>query len=127
MGGPERAFLETATDMVAGLQSPDPLRYTSAFDVFCKNYWKPAYVYIRAAWAKGNEDAKDLTQAFFLWLSENDALKKFDPDRGSLRRYLRVLLRSFVGHREDALGRLKRGGDSTLLSLDAGPAELDAA
>jgi len=127
MGGPDRAFLETATDMVQGLHSPDPLRYTSAFDVFCKNYWKPAYVYIRTAWAKGNEDAKDLTQAFFLWLSENDALRKFEPDRGSLRRYLRVLLRSFMGHREAALGRLKRGGSSTLVSLDAGPAELDAA
>lgn len=125
MGGPDRALSETATDMVSGLQSPPGDRYTAAFDLFCKNYWKPVYAYIRTAWAKGNEEAKDLTQAFFLWLTESDALRKFEPERGSLRRYLRVLLKSFVSHQEEALGRLKRGGASKHLSLDTGPSDLE--
>jgi RNA polymerase sigma-70 factor (ECF subfamily) len=80
---------------------------------------------VRAAWAKGNEEAKDLTQAFFLWLAEGDALRRFEPGRGGLRQYLRVLLRSFMGHHEEALGRLKRGGAATVLSFDAGTAELE--
>src|SRR5688572_11709354 len=125
MGGQERAFSETVSDLVSGLQSPEAARYTAAFDVFCRNYWKPVYAYIRTAWAKGNEEAKDLTQAFFLWLAESDALRKFEPARGSLRRYLRVLLKSFVGHQDAALARLKRGVASKHLSLYSGPSELD--
>jgi RNA polymerase sigma factor (sigma-70 family) len=124
-GGAGGAFRETSSDMVSGLQSPEVERYTAAFDVFCRNYWKPMYAYLRAARGKGNEDAKDLTQAFFLWLAESDALRKFEPERGSLRRYLRVLLSSFVRHQEAVFGRLKRGGASKLLSLDTGPSELE--
>ena len=45
----------------------------------CSKYWKPVYAYVRAAWAKSNEDAKDLTQAFFLWLLEERVLEQFDP------------------------------------------------
>lgn len=125
MGGDQRAFLETARDLVEGLRSSDAERYKNTFEAFCRNYWKPVYAYVRAAWAKGNEEAKDLTQAFFLWLAEGDALRRFESERGSLRRYLRVLLRSFIGHHEAALGRIKRGGATTVVSLEAGPRELD--
>ena len=124
-GARNPAFLETAQDMVSGLHSIELERYTAAFDVFCRNYWKPVYAYLRTERAKGNEEAKDLTQAFFLWLAESDALRKFEPGRGSLRRYLRVLLKSFVGHQDTALARLKRGGASKHLSLTAGPSELE--
>jgi RNA polymerase sigma-70 factor (ECF subfamily) len=125
MGGEQRSFAETAHDMVAGLRNPAGPDYDKAFDEFCRRYWKPVYAYVRAAWAKKNEEAKDLTQAFFLWLAEGDALRKFEPERGSLRRFLRVLLRSFIGHDEVALARLKRGGGARVVSLDAGAAELE--
>ena len=124
-GGPEQAFSETAHDLVMGLRSEDLSQYHQAFDCFCRNYWKPVYAFVRTAWAKGNEEAKDLTQAFFLWLAEGDALRRFEPGRGGLRQYLRVLLRSFVGHHDAAVGRLKRGGAATVVSLDAGPSELE--
>ena len=123
--GRAKIFLETATDMVSGLQSTEVDRYSAAFDVFCRNYWKPVYAFLRTARGKGNEDAKDLTQAFFLWLAESDALRKYEPERASLRRYLRVLLSSFVNHQDAVLGRLKRGGSSKLLSLDTGSSELE--
>src|SRR5436190_19867653 len=125
MGGEQRAFAETAHDMVAGLRSGQGPEYRKAFDEFCRRYWKPVYAYVRAAWAKGNEESKDLTQAFFLWLAESDALSKFQPERGSLRRFLRVLLRSFIGHDEVALARLKRGGGAKVVSLDAAAAEFE--
>ncbi len=124
-GGDERSFRQTSTDLVQGLHSTDERKYRDTFESFCRNYWKPVYAYLRAAWAKGNEEAKDLTQAFFLWLAEGDALRRFEPERGSLRKYLRVLLRSFVGHHEVQLGRIKRGGAATVVSLDASPLELE--
>jgi RNA polymerase sigma-70 factor (ECF subfamily) len=117
-GGPDKAFLETAHDLVAGLRGSDPQEYRAALERFGEAYWKPIYAYVRAAWAKGNEDAKDLTQAFFLWVAEGDALRRYDPTRGSFRGYLKVLLRSFVGHRETALARLKRGGGRAALSIE---------
>jgi RNA polymerase sigma-70 factor (ECF subfamily) len=84
-----------------------------------QRYWKPVYAYVRAKWAKSNDDAKDLTQAFFLVLLEEDVLERFKPELGSFRRYLKVLLQRFLGHQDRALARLKRGGGIRILSLDA--------
>ena len=45
-------------------------------------YWKPVYIFIRTAWAKNNEEAKDLAQSFFVFLFERNALKRYDPAKG---------------------------------------------
>src|SRR6185436_7438630 len=71
--------------------------------------------------AKSNEDAKDLTQAFFISLMEKEPLRRYDPARGSFRTYMKSLLRHFVQHQDEALQTLKRGGAVRLLDLD-GPA-----
>ena len=115
LGGPAGAFPETHPDVVDHLKdwAADP---KSSLEEVCRRYWKPVYRYVRSAWAKSNEEAKDLTQAFFLWLLEGDALAQYAPERGSFRTFFRVLLRRFVGHREAAAERLKRGGGVRILS-----------
>jgi RNA polymerase sigma-70 factor (ECF subfamily) len=118
LGGPAEGFPDTEWGLVSRLRDPAGGRYRAGLEALCNRYWKPVYVYLRAAWAKTNEDAKDLTQAFFLWLIEGDALRRFQPERGGFRRYLRVVLRSFVGHHETALQALKRGGRAQLVSLE---------
>lgn len=95
----------------------DPER-RSGLETLCRRYWRPVYLYVRHVWAKSNDDAKDLTQAFFLWILEDGALAKYDRDRGSFRRFLKVVLQGFVGHREEARKRLKRGGAVMILTLD---------
>jgi RNA polymerase sigma factor (sigma-70 family) len=125
LGGPIKGFPETQAALVTGLRSADREERTTAFTAFCRGYWKPIYSYVRLAWAKGNEEAKDMTQAFLLWLLEGEALDRFESERGSFRRYLKVLLRSFVGHQAAALGRLKRGGGTLTLSLDAEAPRID--
>ena len=110
LGGPSSGFPETRPDVV------DHLKDKAALEEVCRRYWKPVYRYVRTAWAKSNEEAKDLTQAFFLWLVEGDALAGYAPERGSFRGFFRVLLRRFVGHREAAAQRLKRGGGLRILS-----------
>jgi DNA-directed RNA polymerase specialized sigma24 family protein len=112
--GPGR-FPETAEDLLDGLRGGR--REEVLRDILGRRYWRPVYAYVRAAWRKGNEDAKDLTQAFFLWLLESDALLGF-AELGSFRKFLKVLLQRFVGHQEEALRRLKRGGGRRLLSMD---------
>lgn len=76
----------------------------------CRRYWKPICHFLRVAWGKPLEDAKDLTQSFFLWLVEGDVLARFQPDRGSFRSFLKGCLRNFVRQQHTSLGRLKRGG-----------------
>ncbi len=118
LGGPSDAFPATTQGIVDGLKGEDGARYRASFEEICRRYWKPVYAYVRAAWAKNNEAAKDLTQAFFLSLFEDGHLKAFDPARGNFRGFLKVLLRSFVGHHDRALAALKRGGGAAQLSLN---------
>lgn len=125
LGGPRNDFPLTTQGIVSGLKDGDDLRYRASFEQICRRYWRPVYAYIRAAWAKEPETAKDLAQAFFLSLSEDDALKRFDPSRGSFRGYLKVLLRSFVGHQDRALAALKRGGRVAVLSLSDDASSLE--
>jgi len=117
LGGSRNAFPPTTQGIVSGLRGPDGSIYRASFEEICRRYWKPVYAYVRVAWTKDNETAKDLTQAFFLSLAEGDTLKRFDPSRGSLRGYLKVLLRSFVGHEDRARAALKRGGGAAVVSL----------
>jgi len=118
VGEPGGRFPETAGDLLSGLRECSGPAYQAALATLCGRYWKPVYTYVRAAWAKSNEDAKDLTQAYFLWLLEGNPLEKYDPQRGTFRGYLKGTLRSFVGHEERALAALKRGGAARLISLD---------
>jgi RNA polymerase sigma factor (sigma-70 family) len=111
LGGRERGFPATSQALLARVRTGD-------FDSLCARYWKPVYRFIRLGWSKSNEDAKDLTQAFFLWLLEGEALSKYDPSRGSFRRYFKVLLSSFIGHEYEALQRLKRGGGRIFVPFD---------
>jgi len=117
-GGPSRGFPETSSTLAGALRDPAGLTFRPGLETLCQRYWKPVYVYVRAVWARGNDDAKDLTQAFFLWLLEGDALRRYAPERGSFRNYLKVMLRSFVTHQDEALRTLKRGGGARTLSLE---------
>ena len=69
-------------------------------------------------WGRSNEDAKDLTQAFFLWLVEEELVKRYEPGRAAFRTYLKSLLKHFVQDHDKAAHRLKRGGGLRMLGLD---------
>ncbi len=124
LGGTGQRFPETTMGFAGTLASGGRDVPPEGVETLSRRYWKPVYSYIRIAWAKSNEDAKDLTQAFFAWLLEGTALGRFDPSRGSFRTYLKTLLRRFVGHEEEALRARKRGGGSRILSLDGSAPEI---
>lgn len=121
LGGSREGFPDTSWGVISRLGHSHTEERDRAFETLCRKYWKPVYRYVRIAWAKSNEESKDLTQAFFLWVLETDPLSDCEPGVGSFRRFLKVVLRRFVGHQEVALHRLKRGGGVRLLPLeDAG-------
>jgi RNA polymerase sigma factor (sigma-70 family) len=116
LGGTQGRFPDTTGGLLSRVTSDAP---RAAIELLCSRYWKPVYRYVRIAWAKTNEDAKDLTQAFLLWLLEGGALRKYEPVRGGFRPYLKTLLQRFLVNQEESLHRLKRGGGIRILDLSA--------
>jgi RNA polymerase sigma factor (sigma-70 family) len=81
-------------------------------------YWKPVYCFIRQSWGKGNEDAKDLTQEFFLKaVFEGGLVGKFEPGRGRFRSFLKAAVTNFLRDAAKSAARLKRGGDTRRVDL----------
>jgi RNA polymerase sigma factor (sigma-70 family) len=118
LGGPAAAFPATQCSLVRAAASSDPAVRRHAFDTLIAAYWKPVYKFIRVKWRLANEDAKDLTQAFFTRALEKGFFDRFDPDKARFRTFVRVCVDAFVANEQRAAGRAKRGGGVELLSLD---------
>jgi RNA polymerase sigma-70 factor (ECF subfamily) len=127
MGGPSAAFPTTRASFVAGMGSGVPAERARAGEVLVRSYWKPIYKYVRLRFRKGNEDAKDLTQAFLAHALEKGWLARFDAARGRFRSFLRLALDGFVANEQKARGREKRGGGAAMLALDFDGFDFDRA
>jgi RNA polymerase sigma factor (sigma-70 family) len=118
IGGPFRVFPATECSIVRAAASPDPQVRKQAFDALIAAYWKPVYKYIRLKTPASNEDAKDLTQAFFARALEKGFLERYDASKSRFRTFLRVCVDGFVANEMKSATRLKRGGGMRILSLD---------
>jgi len=118
MGQGGRQFPSTVWDCVRSLQEPGSADTQEAIGRFVNWYWRPVYRFIRIGWNKSNEDAKDLTQAFFLTLLERESLAKADPARGKFRTFLSATLRNFLADEHRATTTLKRGGAVSIIPHD---------
>ncbi|HVR83381.1 MAG TPA: hypothetical protein VMU54_03660 [Planctomycetota bacterium] len=116
LGGEARSFPTTQGSWIADLGRDDS--YRRAIDLVCRRYWKPIYWYVRFSGPRKNEEAKDLTQAFLVWLLEDEPLRDYAPSKGRFRPFLKILLKRFLGHEAEASRRLKRGGGIRVLALD---------
>jgi RNA polymerase sigma-70 factor (ECF subfamily) len=91
-----REFPETHWSQLLELRNPAHPRHAEHLDGLVQQYWKPAYLYLRAIRAMSAEDAEDLTQQFFAMLLARRAFDKLDPERGSFRGFLKTALRRFA-------------------------------
>src|SRR5882672_578839 len=126
LGGARKDFPPTTANFQAQLRDPDTLARMQVMETLATRYWKPVYHFLRMSYSKSNEDAKDLTQAFFTWLLERDLLLRYDSERSSFRTFLKGILRNFAGNEHQALQRLKRGGGLKLVPIDLADAGLAA-
>jgi RNA polymerase sigma factor (sigma-70 family) len=122
LGGPA-AFPATRCSLVRAAGSPDPAARRQAFADLIAAYWKPVYKYLRVRWALANEDAKDLTQAFFARALEKEFFDRYDPARARFRTFLRTCVDGFAANARRDGARQKRGGDIRTLSLDFAQAD----
>ena len=123
IGGPNSRFPATRRSALLAARGGDAAERARAVETLLAAYWKPAYKYIRLKWRASNEDAKDLTQAFFARALDRDFFAGYDPDKSSFRTWLRLCLDGFVSNERKAAGRLKRSAGQPPLPLDFETAE----
>jgi len=94
----------------------------SALAELCRLYWYPLYIFARRR-GHSPEDAKDLTQGFFLHVVEHRAFRGVDRLKGKFRSFLLASFQNHLSDVGDRARRLKRGGDKEFVQLDAEEAE----
>ena len=93
-----------------------------ALERLAESYWIPLFAYVRRR-GYGEDDARDLTQAFFARLLERRDVGKASPERGRFRSFLLPSLKNFLINDKERERTLKRGGGATPLSFDAREAD----
>jgi RNA polymerase sigma-70 factor (ECF subfamily) len=95
---------------------------TAALEKLCQGYWFPLYAYARRK-GLNPEDAQDAVQGFFAALLEKHFLNTVDRDRGKFRTFLLTAFNRFLLNLYDHQNRLKRGGATQIIEIDAIDAE----
>ena len=117
MGGLRESFLTTHWSLIEGIQQhPDKDR--SLIGLLLERYWKPVYCYLRRK-NYSNEDAKDITQAFFHEIVLNRHLvERADRMKGRFRCFLLHALDQFLIDQKRRESAGKRIPKEKLVPLD---------
>jgi RNA polymerase sigma factor (sigma-70 family) len=110
-------FPATAWSLLGRLRDPMDPRVQEYLNRMIAAYWRPVYKFVRISWRKSNEDAKDLTQAFFAHVLDSGLMARADPERGNFRKLLVASLRNFLANEARSGEALKRGGGLQIVSL----------
>jgi len=94
----------------------------AALAELCRLYWYPLYGFIRRR-GHNPDDARDLTQGFFLHLLEHNTLTHVDPVKGKFRSFLLASLQKYLAVEATRSRCLKRGGAIEFVCLDGKSAE----
>jgi len=118
MGGTGGAFLTTHWSVIENVGSSDEDKNRALVGSLLSKYWKPVYCYLRR---KGydNEQAKDLTQAFFHEVVLGRSLiQKADQSKGRFRSFLLIALNRYLITARTGQAAQKRIPKSKIVSLD---------
>jgi len=120
--GRQSVFVTTRWSVVLTAGRRDTTRARAALESLCQTYWYPLYAYVRRR-GHSPEDARDLTQEFFVRLLVRESLANADPDRGKFRSFILGAMNYFLADERAKLQTQKRGGGQKILSLDLMAAE----
>lgn len=118
-GGERRAgFPETRWSQVRDCSDPDSPDHRARLDDLFGRYWLPVFGFILRTWTQDPDQARDLTQTFFLALLERGTLRHFDTERGRFRTFLLAAVKNFLRNvHRDSKARKRHPGEA-ILSLD---------
>lgn len=89
-----------------------------AIEIFARTYWPPIYVYIRRE-GYSVDDAKDLTQGFYVHFLGKQLLNGVGERKGRFRNYLLTCLKHFLSDERDRADAQKRVPPGGFISRDA--------
>ena len=118
MGGDQRRFLTTHWSLIEAVANDEKDGERALIGALLKQYWKPVYCYLRRL-GSDNEEAKDLTQAFFhdVVLGRN-LFQRADQSQGRFRSFLLVALKRYVTAVHDKEFAQKRIPKNKLVPLE---------
>src|SRR5262245_43298462 len=93
---------------------------SAALEHLARLYAGPIRAYLRAALGKSDEEAREMTQDFFLWTIESGFLGKADRARGRFRAFLKTALRNYALKADERARAAKRGGGARFVPLPDG-------
>ncbi len=93
----------------------------AALAELCESYYDPVHAFLRAT-VRDDEEARDLTQAFFARVLDQQAFEGADPQRGRFRSFLLGAVKHFLSdHRRRGRAEKRGGGESPISFEDMGP------
>ncbi len=116
-----RGFVTTRWSVVIAARGGDS-KGREALSTLCQDYWHPIYAFIRRQ-GYAAEEARDLTQGYFVLLLEKSVLHDFRPTQGRFRSFLLASVRHFLSDARDRERAAKRGAGQAAIPLDEVVAE----
>jgi RNA polymerase sigma-70 factor (ECF subfamily) len=117
MGASPRGFATTRWSLIVQAAHHGTAGQDAALAALCETYWTPIYAFIRRS-GKSPDDARDLTQAFFVRVIEKRFFSDADRSRGRFRSFLFSSVRHFLANQHDWAVAAKRGGGVAALALE---------
>lgn len=118
------AFPKTRHSAILGLRDDDAAVRRDSMETVARAYWEPVQRYLSFRWREDEDDAADLTQAFFSRSIESGTLARFDPAKGLFRTYLRSCLDNFVRNARDRTAHQTVPLDMDVPAADDSPDEI---
>lgn len=110
-------FLTTRWTRVCAARS-DSAEGRRALADLCDAYYEPVVAFLRCE-LRDADAARELSHAFFAKLLAGGTIDNADPARGRFRSYLLGAAKHFLSHERAASQRIKRGGGTEVMTLDA--------
>ena len=110
-------FAATHWSVVLRAGQPESPGAEEALENLCRVYWYPVYAWIRGR-GHGAEEAKDLTQDFFVSLLHRQSLAAVSQDKGRFRTFLIRSIQYFLADAHDRKLTARRGGGVAPVELD---------
>ncbi|MBL8983586.1 MAG: sigma-70 family RNA polymerase sigma factor [Gemmatimonadetes bacterium] len=114
-----QGFPDTRPSLVRELLAGDDDLQARGREGLAAAYWRPIHAYLCHRWRVDPDDARDLTQDFFVQAFARGLFTQYDPARSRLRSWVRVCVDSHVRNAWKADARLKRGGGASHVDIDA--------
>ena len=112
-----RRFTTTRWTLVVATRDAGSPQAELALSSLCEIYWFPIYAFVRRS-GYSQDDARDMTQAFFTRVLEKNYFKDARQERGRFRAFLLTAVRHFLSNQRDADRAQKRGGGQVHLPLE---------